>query len=242
MKKRDFKSLALMGLTSGLLVSSQTGAANEDLSGSLAAAAKAGCKGKNGCPGLAARCASCSGIVADRDPRPPSYPSWGGCGSKCSHTASRDAPSPSQPSWGGCGSKCSHTASRDAPPASQPDYTSPNQNNSSNNNSQSNPNDGNLGYHLMSEEELMLELNSEGIKLYNNLNQHGKALALQVASARCNGMNSCSHLNACRTEKNTCAGMAACKGQGKCAFSDKNLAVRLVYQKMKGKRSAALRE
>lgn len=99
------------------------------------------------------------------------------------------------------------------------------------------PNDGNLGYHMLTEEELLLELNDEGTKLYNNLDAEGKKLALYVASQRCNGTNACEGLNACRTEKNECAGKGSCKGQSKCAMSDKNLAVKLVSQKMAKKRA-----
>lgn len=102
-------------------------------------------------------------------------------------------------------------------------------------------NDGNIGYHLMTESELALELTNEGAKMFQSLNPEGKALALEVVSMRCNKTNPCGHLNACKTDKNDCAGQGACKGQGKCAFADKNLAVKVVYDKlMKNKRSSAL--
>lgn len=94
------------------------------------------------------------------------------------------------------------------------------------------PNDGNLNYHVMTEDELLLELDSDGIAMYKSLSPEGKALALLVASARCNGSNACKGLNACKTEKNDCAGKGACKGQGKCAVADKNLAVKLVRNKL----------
>lgn len=101
------------------------------------------------------------------------------------------------------------------------------------------PNAGNLGYHLMTEEELLLELNDEGTKLYKSLDAEGKLLAREVASMRCNGTNKCQGLNACRTEENECAGKGKCKGQGKCAISDKNFAVKLVAEKMAKKRAKA---
>lgn len=94
------------------------------------------------------------------------------------------------------------------------------------------PNAGNLGYHLMTEDELMLELNTEGQRMFNEMSPKYKKMALEVASARCANTNACKGLNACKTEKNDCAGKASCKGQGKCGISDKNLAVRLVYNKM----------
>lgn len=102
------------------------------------------------------------------------------------------------------------------------------------------PNAGNMGYHLMTEEELLLELNDEGYKLYMSLTPEGKALAREVASTRCNGSNACKGLNACATDKNKCLGQGACKGQGKCAMSDKNLAVKVVAKKMAAERNKAL--
>jgi len=98
-------------------------------------------------------------------------------------------------------------------------------------------NEGNVGYHLYSEEELLLELDASGTKLYQSLTPEGKALALQVASARCDHTNACKGLNACKTDKNECAGKGGCKGMGKCALADKNLAVKLAAKKMAEKRN-----
>lgn len=103
------------------------------------------------------------------------------------------------------------------------------------------PNDGNMGYHVMTEDELLLELNDEGTKLYNSLTPEDKALVLKVASMRCQGTNECKHLNACKTDHNDCAGKGECKGKGKCALADKNLAVKLVYDKMKEKRMGVIK-
>lgn len=97
------------------------------------------------------------------------------------------------------------------------------------------PNSENEGYYLMSEEELMINLNHKGRELYNSLTPEGKQLALQVASRRCNHANACKGLNACKTDDNDCAGKGACKGQSKCAVGDKNLAVKLAAQYMKNK-------
>lgn len=102
---------------------------------------------------------------------------------------------------------------------------------------QDDPNKGNLGYHLMTEDDLLLELTDDGVKLYNSLNSDGKALARFVASQRCNGSNECKGLNACQTDTNKCAGQGSCKGTSKCAFGDKNLAVKVVVKKMAEKRS-----
>lgn len=98
---------------------------------------------------------------------------------------------------------------------------------------------GNLGYSLMSENELLFNLNDEGYKTYMGLSKEGKLLAREVASARCDGTNECKGLNACKTDKNDCGGKGSCKGTGKCGFSDKNLAVKVVAKKMAEKRSQA---
>ena len=128
-----------------------------------------------------------------------------------------------------CGSKCGGViADTDKTPSkdSSDDY--------------SNPDEGNMGYHLMTEQELLMELNDNGIKLYKSLDPEGKALARLVASQRCNATNACKGLNACQTEKNACAGKGDCKAKGKCAFSDKNLAVKVVAKKMAEKRSQGM--
>lgn len=106
-----------------------------------------------------------------------------------------------------------------------------------NKNSSSDPSHGNMGYHLMTEDELMLELNAEGIKMYQSLDDEGKALARRTASQRCNGTNECKGLNACADDQHSCAGKGGCKGKGKCAFADKNLAVKVVAEKMAKKRA-----
>ncbi len=94
------------------------------------------------------------------------------------------------------------------------------------------PNAGNVGYKLMTDEDIRLELSQEGTKLYDSLDDKGKELARFVASQRCAGTNRCKGLNACATDKHSCAGKGECKGQSKCGFSDKNLAVKVVYDKL----------
>lgn len=116
--------------------------------------------------------------------------------------------------------------------AAQPQTVSPATKSPSDNESNYNEDNGNIGYHILSEDELLDELNEQGEKLYNSLNEEGKKLAREVASGRCNATNLCKGLNACKTDKNSCAGQGSCKGQGKCGFSDKNLAVQVVAKKM----------
>ncbi len=104
------------------------------------------------------------------------------------------------------------------------------------------PNDGNLGYHLMTEDELLLELNDDGYKQYMALTPEGKAVAREVASQRCAGTNECKGRGACKTDKNSCAGQNSCKGESKCGISDKNLAVELAAKVMANKRADALKK
>lgn len=99
---------------------------------------------------------------------------------------------------------------------------------------------GNITYHLMTEDELLLELNEEGAYLYHTLSPQGKELALKIASRSCNNTNDCAGQNACRTAKNKCAGQGECKGTTICAFSDKNLAIKVAAKKMPEKRNQAL--
>ena len=99
--------------------------------------------------------------------------------------------------------------------------------------------DGNITDHLMTEDELLIQLNDEGTKLYNSLTPEGKQLAIRTASRSCNGRNECKGLNACATDKNSCAGKGSCKGQTKCGISDPNLAVKLAAKKMAEKRLEA---
>lgn len=103
-------------------------------------------------------------------------------------------------------------------------------------------NQENEGYHLMTEDELLMNLNAKSRALYETLDDEGKKLAREVASARCNGTNSCKGLNACKTDANECAGQGQCKGQGKCAFANKNLVVKLVAKKMAEKRGETLQK
>ncbi len=99
---------------------------------------------------------------------------------------------------------------------------------------------GNITYQLMTEDELLLQLNEEGTKIFNSLSPEGRELALKIASRSCNNTNECAGTNACRTDKNKCAGQGSCTGTTKCSVSDKNFAVKIAAKKMAEKRSQAL--
>ena len=232
MQKRDFKSLALLGLTTGLLLMQQGAKAGpaEYMNGQdlLAMMADHQCKGKNGCSAMYQACNNKSSCQYMEDHS--KCKAKGGCGGLYfNHGCSG--------SKNGCSTL---TAERDQPNGTTSPFQSPATDAKQ---KKSDANDGNLGYHLLTEKELMLELNAEGIKMYNSLTPEGKATVLRVASARCGNSNECAGLNACQTAKNECAGKGSCKGQGKCALADKNLAVKIVYNKlMKEKRSRAMNE
>lgn len=140
-----------------------------------------------------------------------------------------------------CGPNCASVATRDLPQGG-PKLQNPAKVNASKSSDTSayDPNSENMNYHLMTEDELLLELNDDGIKQYKSLSPEGKALAREMASASCNNTNSCRGHNACQTDSNACAGKGSCKGRGKCAFSDKNLAVRIAAEQMAQKRNQSL--
>jgi len=198
MKKRDLKKLAVLGITSGLLISNQVtadsmGEDSFDNYNFEKASPSSHCLGKNGCPGFVDKCKG-----------------KGGCGNFKDACKGK----------GGCGG-----LTADVDPDKSP-YQPP-----------GDKNEGSMNYHLMTEQELLRELNDNGIRMYKSLSPEGKALALKVASNSCKGSNECKNLNACRSEKNSCAGKGDCAGKGICAVSDKNLAVKLVYDKMNAKRA-----
>lgn len=246
MKKKTFVKLAVLGITNGLLLSTLSAASNspnEALPNSLQHAkllAKAGCGGSGSSSGSGGSVASkCGGR--------------GGCGSTVAEKCSGK---------GGCGaivagncSSCNAVANRD--PSIHPALQSPvagqknsnpakdqpkGQSKEQSKDDYSDPNSENLGYHLMTEDELLMQLNDQGAKQYKALSPEGKALAREVASQRCQGTNECKGLNACQTDSNKCAGQGSCKGQSKCAFSDKNVAIKLVSKKMSEKRSSSLKK
>ncbi len=258
MKKEEFAKLALMGLASGILTSNGIEALQQDThpgselpgKGCNSLADKCGskcshgekvagkCGGKSGCGGaVAGNCGGkggCGGAVA------------GNCGGKhgCGGAVAEKCGGKSGCGGavaGNCGGKsgCGGAAIADnehAKPVTAPAPIP--KDNSKKDDAKNNPNDQNVGYHVLTDDELTLELNDEMLKAYQAMSPETKALTRLVASARCNGTNECKGLNACKTETNSCAGKGSCKGQGKCAFSDKNLAVRVVVEKMKDKRNA----
>lgn len=99
--------------------------------------------------------------------------------------------------------------------------------------------DGNITYHLMTEEELKRELTPSGQKMYDSLTPEYKELARKVASTTCSGMNPCAGFGGCRSKDNACSGQNKCEGKGTCATSDKNISVKRVYDKMVEKRAKA---
>lgn len=217
MKKQDFAKLALLGLASGLFVNGQLSANENHQIEDSQIFAQLNNEGKKLLDDIDANQKAISVMAAK-----PACKGAKGCPGI---TASRDLPKSNLQDP----SKLADAKTSSAKSSTDKD------------NYGDDPNNGNLGYHLMTEDELLLELNDEATKLYNSLSPEGKALAREVASQRCNGTNDCKGLNACQTEHNKCAGQGSCKGTSKCAFSDKNLAVKVVAKKMAEKRNGALK-
>lgn len=269
MKKRNLSKLALLGLAHGLLLNGQVSAAadfeniealiasNPQVFAELNADAKALLSNLNnqfnGSTLMAAGCGSqCKSANPSKGNNAPTVVAKCGSNGKCASVASNCGSHTCSAVASKCGSNgkcatvaskcgtgtCSAVADRDTTktPLQDPSKVSTN----TDNYKEVDPNSENMGYYLMSEDELLLELNDEGTKIYKSLSPEGKKLAREVASQRCNGTNSCKGLNACQTDQNSCAGKGSCKGKSKCAISDKNLAVKLVAKKMAEKRNGAL--
>jgi hypothetical protein len=212
MKKKKFAQLALIGLTNGLLIHAPA-AADDSLTGKQGSNnnSQGGSQEIHGCGGKH----GCGKIVAEKcgGPNGCSGVVAEKCGqNSCKGTVAEKCGGPNR-----CGGIVADNDKDKAPV---------------------DPNSENLGYHLLSEDELLLQLNDAGVKQYQALSPEGKALAREVASQRCNSTNSCKGLNACQTEHNACAGKGSCKGQSKCAHSDKNMVIKLVAEKMTEKRQA----
>lgn len=221
--KPNFKKLALLGITSGILVSQQVQAESE---GVLSISHKNDCKGTGGCGGSKAECKGSGGCGGSKSECKGS----GGCGGSKSECKGSGGCGGSKSECKGSGN-CGGVLADNGSPEKKNPYASPDKGEV-----KKDPNDGNMNYHLMTEEELLLELNDDGLRMYKSLNAEGKALALKVASGMCAASNQCQGLNACKSEQNACAGKGDCAGKGICALSDKNLAVKLVYDKMHEKR------
>lgn len=241
MKQKKIVQLALVGLTHGLLINATVEALPQGPSSFSQDSLheKARCPGS--CPGKRTETRSQGSSSLSQDSLPEKARCPGSCPGKRAESRSQRSSSLSLDSLyakGGCGhGSCpgKRTAARDTP-QNRPQLQNPAEYSSSD----SDPNSGNLGYHLMTEDELLLELNDEGVKQYKSLSPEGKTLAIKLASQRCAQTNSCKGQNACKTDSNDCAGLGECKGQSKCGFSDKNLAVKIAAKLMAEKRVKSL--
>lgn len=92
---------------------------------------------------------------------------------------------------------------------------------------------------VLTESELLSQLNDQAKTTYQSLDASGKALALQLANQQCKGLNKCKGMNSCKTEEHACAGKGSCAGTAASNFKDKNLAVKVAALKMAEKRVKA---
>lgn len=90
---------------------------------------------------------------------------------------------------------------------------------------------------VMTEDQLMSQLNDQGKQMYKSLNPEGKAMAIKLASRSCKGTNACKGQNSCKSSMNSCAGKGSCAGTSQCSFKDKNLAVKVAAQHQAEKRA-----
>jgi hypothetical protein len=246
MKKRDLKKLALLGMTSGLLLS-QNISANE-LKGFGESSVKYQSLLANSCAKGACSTASTS---------------HGYSSSSCNaYSPSQSCNSNANPLSASCGASRSNDGNYPGNQQYQSgdisDNSTPNQNRpkggqgGTNNNSKRGQ--GNNYYNSssqladasddtsattnkMSESELMSQLNSQGKATFQSLSPEGKKLALKLANGDCKAHNECKGLNSCKSDKNDCAGKGGCRGQGNGKFKDKNQAVKVAAMKMAEKRS-----
>lgn len=264
MKKKDLlKKLALMGITGGLVLASQsTLNAHEEVSdegGTLLAGG--GCGGQGGCGGYqhhpgryqgtyypAGAPHSCGG-ASNWGYQAPSH----GCGGAHQGWGYQQPPAPHGHYYPhGYISESEtpippHDQQGTSPYSNQPQqYNQYNQQRNQNAKSFMNQQDQSAGTDsdttyqngkTLSESDLMSQLNEQGKAIYRGLDAEGKALALKLANAACKGKNDCKGLGSCKTAEHDCAGYNGCKGQSQCKFKDKNTAVKVAAQKMAQKRS-----
>ena len=199
MKKSDFKKMALMGITGGVLLTSPNASVEADLAdyGDSAGIliAHSGCGSGGGC-------------------RSSREPAQSGCASRNSSNHS------------GCASRSTMNQGNQTYGQNRGDrgYVAENEQNAP------------AASRMLTEEELVLQLNDEGKGIYQNLDSEGKALALKLANQSCKGKNDCKGMNACKTDSNSCAGKGGCKGTSPAPFQDKNVAVKVAFKKMQEKR------
>ena len=223
MKKRDLKKLALLGLTGGIMLGSQSVVANEaESSGTLIAHSGCGANSCNNQP---------SGPKAGRNSR-----TSNGCAAPSQRTTNGCA-APNQKTTNSCNAQ-NREASNSCGSPSGP-------NNSCNSYFRNARNGGEIAQAdekvsnpgKLTESDLLDQLNDQAKQQYLGMSPEGKALALKLANQNCKGQNDCKGLNSCKSAENSCAGKGACKGKSQCAFKDKNLAVKVAAKKMADKRS-----
>lgn len=74
----------------------------------------------------------------------------------------------------------------------------------------------NLHEKSTTEGKFLSRLSSQGHEKYQQLSTRGKIMAMNLSAHECAGHNDCKGQNACQTSKNQCAGKGSCKGQSSC--------------------------
>lgn len=246
-KKNHLKKLALMGITVGSVIASQTPAQAE--SDGIVLAGHSGCGGggkSGGCGGYTNRPSSGCGAPqpnsgkywADNDnPAPTTPPSDSYMNQNYNRTTTTTPSTQSTP-------MDSRTLQNAPGTMDNNSWNTPAHPDNANQNAQgqwgrylSQADEANQSGANAAESQLLSQLNEEGKAIFRGLDAEGKSLALKLAAQSCKGKNDCKGLGGCKTGDHDCAGKNGCKGKGGSAFGDKNTAVKVAAQKMAQKRA-----
>lgn len=213
MKKNDLKKLALMGISGGIILASQSNViADETFSNTVSGHYLAGgCGSKCSQTAYNDRGFSNQGYFYNQDQDQNYYYQQ----------------SPTNPPQSGQNLNNRQNQSNNP---NQRYNNQPNQSQNSrwednrNNQRQGNPYSGYLSLNdeatpATSEAQFKSQLSVQGKSDYDNLSTDAKANAIKMASHDCKGKNDCKGQNSCQTEKNACGGQGACKGQSTCKMS-----------------------
>lgn len=236
MKKNDLKKLALMGISGGIIIASQSNViADETFSNTVSGHYLAGgCGGKCSQTAYNDRGFSNQGYFYNQDQNQNYYYQQG----------------PTNPSqWSQDQyNKQNQLNNRNQQYNNQPDQNSRWEDNRNNQRQgQGNPYSGYLSLNdeatpATSEAQFKSHLSVQAQSEYDNLSADSKANAIKMASHDCKGKNDCKGQNACQSEKNACGGQGACKGQSTCKMSpDKAVKIASLKEKRASLNSSSSR-
>lgn len=89
---------------------------------------------------------------------------------------------------------------------------------------------------MLTEDQLLSQLNEHGKLLYDKMSPESKTLAIKLASRTCKGTNECKGQGSCSSNDHSCAGKNTCYGMSQCNFKDKNIALKVAQKLQTEKR------